>query len=186
MPFCRQCGYEYEEGILVCPDCNEALEPGERLLCESCYEPLGEAKTFCRHCGKLQSSLIDEDKTIACENHPKAAAIAMCIMCSKAVCGDCAINRQGKIFCENDEHVKVAENWAVAYTTGTDYEAQMVRANLEGAGFPCMVFSQRDHVFFLTLSDMAVVNVMVPKSMLTQAQDVLRKMGLVSEDDGAS
>lgn len=25
MPWCSKCGYEYREGVLVCPDCGEAL-----------------------------------------------------------------------------------------------------------------------------------------------------------------
>lgn len=183
MPFCPQCGYEYEEDITVCPECNEVLELGELLLCEFCSERVEEAAKFCPHCGMLQGNLLSEDEEIECENHPQIEAIGMCVVCGKPVCGDCAVKRQGKILCENDEHIKIAQNWAVVYTTGTEYEAQMVRANLENAGFPCVVFSQRDHAYFLTVGDMAVVNVMVPKNRLFEAQEFLRRMDLFAEGE---
>ncbi|MGD0111967.1 MAG: hypothetical protein ABSD48_08870 [Armatimonadota bacterium] len=28
MPYCPQCGFEYEEGVSRCPDCTAALRPG--------------------------------------------------------------------------------------------------------------------------------------------------------------
>jgi len=28
MPYCPQCGFEYEEGVSRCPDCNVELRPG--------------------------------------------------------------------------------------------------------------------------------------------------------------
>lgn len=148
------------------------------MTCEFCSERLGADLKFCRHCGMLQACLLDEDEEIACENHRGVEAVGMCVVCGKIVCGDCAIKRQHRIFCENDEHVRFAQDWAVAYTTGTEYEAQMVRDNLEGAGMPCLVFSQRDHVYFLTIGNLAVVNVMVPKHLLGQARKLLRDTDL--------
>ena len=181
MPFCPTCGFQYEEGSIICPDCNESLSVGELRMCEFCSDRLeGDAK-FCRHCGMVQAQLLGDDEEIECENHPKMEAVGMCIVCGKPVCGDCAVKRQGKIFCESDEHITVAQNWAMVYSTNTEYEAQMVRANLESGGIRCMVFSQRDHVYFLTMGDLAVVNVMVPKHQLFEAKEFLRKMDLFAE-----
>lgn len=183
MPFCPQCRYQYKEGTAVCPDCNEPLVAAEPRVCEFCLEHLDEEQKFCPYCGMLQSALIEEGEEIECENHPRMEAVAMCVVCGKPVCGDCAVKRHGKIFCENDEHIKVAQGWAVVFSTNTEYEAHMIRANLESSGIPCLVFSQRDHVYFLTVGDMAVVNVMVPKQHLLEAQEFLRKMDLFDETD---
>ena len=184
MAFCPRCGYEYKEGVLFCPDCVRPLLADEPLACEFCSEQLEAEMKFCPHCGMLQGIFAEEGEEIECENHPGMEAVGMCVVCGKAVCGDCAVKRQGRIFCENDEHVKISQNWAVVYMTSTEYEAQMVRANLEQGGIPCIVFSQRDHVYFLTLGDLAVVNVMVPKRRLFEAKDYLRKMDLFEEGDG--
>jgi hypothetical protein len=153
----------------------------EPLSCEFCAEGLEPGEKFCPHCGMLQAGAAEEGEEIECENHPKMEAVGACVVCGKPVCGDCAVKRHGRIHCEEDEHIKIAQGWAVVCTTGTEYEAQMVRANLENAGIPCMVFSQRDHVYFLTVGDMAVVNVMVPKHRLLDAKEFLRKMDLFEE-----
>jgi hypothetical protein len=129
----------------------------------------------------LQGGVVEDGEEVECENHPEMEAIGICVICGKPVCGDCAVRRQGRVLCENDEHTKIAQGWAVVYTTSTDYEAQMVRANLENAGIPCLIFSQRDHVYFLTVGDMAVVNVMVPNQRLNEARDFLRKSDLLGE-----
>lgn len=181
MPFCPQCGFQYKEGIDICPDCHEPLVAREPFTCEFCYEELDEGQKFCPHCGMLQAGLIEEGEEVECENHPQMEAVGMCVICGKPVCGDCAVKRHGKILCENDEHITIAQGWAVVCTTNTDYEAQMVRANLENAGIPCLVFSQRDHVYFLTVGDLAVVKVMVPKQQLLEAQEFLRRMDLFAE-----
>lgn len=185
MPFCPQCGYQYQEGIVLCPDCNEPLIAREPFTCEFCLERLEEEQKFCPLCGMLQAALIDEGEEIECENHPEMEAVGICVVCGKPVCGDCAVKREGKILCENDEHIKIAQGWAVIFTTNTEYEAQMVKANLENAGIPSLVFSQRDHVYFLTVGDLAIVNVMVPKHRLPEAQELLRRMDLFEEGDTA-
>jgi hypothetical protein len=45
-----------------------------------------------------------------------------------------------------------------------------------------MIFSQRDHAYFITIGDMAVVNVMVPKKQLEEAEEYLKKMDLFSDE----
>jgi len=181
MPFCPQCGYQYKEGTTVCPDCSEPLVAGELLSCEFCLEHLDQEQKFCPNCGMLQAAMIEEGDEVECENHPEMDAVGICVVCGKPVCGDCAVKRQGRILCENDEHISIAQGWAVVCTMSTEYEAQMVRANLETAGIQCLVFSQRDHVYFLTVGDMATVNVMVPKERFFEAQEFLRKMDLFEE-----
>ena len=65
------------------------------------------------------------------------------------------------------------EAWIAVFKTGTDYEADLVRDRLDDAGIPAVVMTQRDHAFNLNVGDLARVNVMVPPTHLTQAQELL-------------
>lgn len=183
MPYCPNCGLEYIEGSQICPDCNFELAAGEPTYCFHCDELLLDQNVFCSHCGMIRSELLEDDKDVMCEVHQNTDAMGMCVVCNKAVCADCAVKRNGRIFCNNDEHITIAENWAVVFTTSTDYEAIMIKANLEGAGIPCLVFSQRDHAYFMIVGNMAIVNVMVPKDRFPEAEAYIKKMDLFSEEE---
>ena len=54
------------------------------------------------------------------------------------------------------------QNWVTIFTSGTDYEADLVRDRLDDRGIPAVVLTQRDHAFNLTVGDLAAVRVMVP------------------------
>ncbi|MEK6570952.1 MAG: DUF2007 domain-containing protein [Bacteroidota bacterium] len=79
--------------------------------------------------------------------------------------------------------MKIHQDWAVLCTTSAEYEAEMVKANLEMAGIKALVFSQLDHAYFIPMSRLAIVNVMVPKAKLTKAKKVLRQLKGVDETD---
>jgi hypothetical protein len=65
------------------------------------------------------------------------------------------------------------ESWVSVATTGTDYEADMVRDRLDSAGIPAVVLTQRDHAFNLTVGDLASVHVMVPPDRADEARRLL-------------
>ncbi|MBU1297572.1 MAG: DUF2007 domain-containing protein [Bacteroidetes bacterium] len=182
MPYCPNCGYEYVKGITICPDCNFELAEGEPVYCFNCEELMVEKNIFCSHCGYVQSDFLKDDQDVMCEVHPKVEAMGICVICKKAVCSDCAVEKNSVLFCNDDSHIKVAQDWAVAFTTNTDYEAEMIKANLQGAGIPTMVFSQRDHAYFMIIGDMAVVNVMVPRDRLADAEEYLKKMDFFGDE----
>jgi hypothetical protein len=176
MPYCKECGYEYAAGIRVCPDCQAPLVEGEQALCDSCEEPIVGEATFCPHCGVLLGWSAEAIKDIMCATHVERPAVGRCVICVTPVCAKCAVKKQGKHFCSNDEHVKMAFDWAVACTTGTQYEAEMIKANLEGAGIAAMVFSHSDRMFPSTIGNLAEIEVMVPKDSLVQAKNYLREV----------
>lgn len=182
MPFCPNCGYEYENGFKDCPDCQYPLEEGEPVFCFNCNELLSSGVLFCPNCGYLQSEFLGEDEDLMCETHSNVEATGICVICAKAVCSDCAVEHNGRLFCNKDEHIKISENWVVVFTTNIEYEAEMVKANLEGAGIPCLVFSQRDHAYCITIGDMAIVNVMVRKENLAEAEEYLKNIDLFSDE----
>jgi hypothetical protein len=146
----------------------------EQVFCDTCEEPISPDSKFCPHCGILLGGGGEKPADIRCQTHPDAEAVGACVMCGKPVCDACAVRKQGKVFCSNDEHVSMTFDWAAVCTTNTEYEAEMIRANLEGAGIQAIVFSQSDRVFPSMVGDLAVNQVMVPKSSLGEAQRFLR------------
>jgi len=182
MPYCPNCGYEYISGITTCPDCGEGLLASEPTICDNCDEEIEADSQYCPHCG-IVFEKDDVEVSIECESHPAVAAIGVCVICGKPVCRDCAVSKKGRVFCDNDEHVKIHQNWAVLCSTSAEYEAEMVRANLELSGITALVFSQVDHAYFIPMSRLAVVNVMVPKEKLAKAREVLHRLKGVDEED---
>ena len=63
----------------------------------------------------------------------------------------------------------------------------MVRDRLDSGGIPAAVFSQRDHLFNLTIGNLARVYVMVPESFQAQALTLLGTDPLTDEElEGAA
>ena len=65
------------------------------------------------------------------------------------------------------------ENWIPIFSSGTDYEADIVRDRLDDSGVPAVVLTQRDHAFNLNVSDLAEVNVLVPPDHADTAREIL-------------
>ena len=182
MPYCPQCYVEYQEGIKDCNDCMIPLVEGTPQFCENCKEFVRKEDTFCDNCGVLQP-VVAADEMPECENHPDRRAIGGCVICGKPVCDECSTRHNGRIFCENDNHLSLHQGFVVAYTTSTDYEAEMIKANLEGAGINAVVFNQHDHVYFTNMGALAMVNVMVPRSQIEESRDIIAAL---LEDEGLS
>lgn len=182
MPLCPRCGDDYVTGAAVCPECGENLLLGNPRFCEYCDSQIDGEAEYCIHCG-IVFEKEEETTTIECEIHAGVRAVGVCIVCGKPVCCECARYKKGKVFCDNDEHVKIYQNWAVVYSSSAEYEAEMVKANLELSGVKALVLSQVDHTYFIPMSRLAVVNVMVPKDQLSKAREVLKRLRGLEEDD---
>ncbi len=170
------------KGTAFCPECGEDLLVGEPRVCDNCDCEIDSDAEYCSHCGIVFEN--EEGKSsIECDTHRDVPAVGVCVVCGKPVCQDCSNSKKGKVFCDNDRHVKIHQDWAVLCTTSAEYEAEMVKANLEMAGIKALVFSQLDHAYFIPMSRLAIVNVMVPKAKLTKAKKVLRQLKGVDETD---
>ena len=184
MPYCPTCGYEYVAGAKFCPDCQTTLLGGKQLFCDNCEEEITGNDAFCPHCGVLRVQAVEGKKKIACSIHGDADAVARCVICKTPVCEECAIQKRGKFFCTNDKHVEMAFDWVTVYTTGTEYEAEMIAANLESAGIPARVYVQSDQMFVATFGDLAVTKVMVPVESADEAKAFIASFPMEeSEDD---
>src|SRR5512143_3116659 len=162
MPYCPNGLTEYQDGVTECIDCHIPLVEGTPQFCPRCEEQVYDGDTFCDHCGILLP-VSDEENLPECEKHPDRAAVGGCIVCGRPVCSECANEVEGKYFCDDDSHLNVHQDYVVAFSTALEYEADMIKANLDGAGIEALVFNQHDHVYFVNVGSLALVNVMVPK-----------------------
>lgn len=106
MPWCHQCGYEYVEGTMVCPDCGSALRQEPPGRCPKCGYHYEEGESVCPECGT-----------------PVGMPVA-------------ATRRPTATSAEQTDMVPI-------YYTSNLARAQVVRAQLMGAGVPA--FIQGEH-----------------------------------------
>ena len=74
------------------------------------------------------------------------------------------------------------EGWISVFSSGTDYEADLVRDRLDDSGINAVVLTQRDHSFNLTFGDLAKVHVMVPGERVEDARALLQSEPLTDEE----
>lgn len=80
-----------------------------------------------------------------CDNHPLISAIAICDVCGKPVCGDCAVTKRGKYFCNDSSHQAVFNSYAFFCESPTMFEIELVAKNLEENGVPVQWFDRRQY-----------------------------------------
>ena len=74
------------------------------------------------------------------------------------------------------------EDWITVFTTGTDYEADLVRDRLDDSDIPAVVLTQRDHAFNLNVGDLSAVRVMVPPDYADAAVELIQE-DIVSDEE---
>jgi hypothetical protein len=76
------------------------------------------------------------------------------------VCSDCDIEL---VTVENFElNLVHHDDWTTVYSTDVLYEAEMIKANLEGANIKAIILSQKDKNFPAT-GDLSVIKLLVKK-----------------------
>jgi len=78
-------------------------------------------------------------------------------------------------FSNNEDDYESFEDfdWELVYTTNREIVADMYKANLEGAGIPVSILSQVDSTRMLTVGNLAIVKIYVPKQFLKTAKDII-------------
>ncbi|NND71724.1 MAG: hypothetical protein HKN43_09100 [Rhodothermales bacterium] len=74
------------------------------------------------------------------------------------------------------------EEWVSVFSSGTDYEADLVRSRLDDSGIPAVVLTQRDHALNLTVGDLARVHVRVPPEKEAEARALLLEAPLTGRE----
>lgn len=86
------------------------------------------------------------------------------------VCPDCGIQLM-----DTDEfksHLVTPEDWQEIYTTGSTIEAEMLKANLEGAGIEALIMPKSDRNF-PAAGDLTVVKVFVKNQDADSARQII-------------
>lgn len=183
MKYCPVCGRRFDFDIEMCPECDVELLDEEIETCQFCGSEIEPGLLYCPNCGKVFFWRIeDEDEDIECENHFGKTASGVCVICGKPLCNDCAVEIDGKVYCKEENHRDYEKNWEVIYRTPVEYEAEMIKANLESAGIPCVVFSQKDHAYFMTIG-FGDVKILVPKDKKELAIRIIEDMKLRNEEE---
>ncbi len=145
MPYCPHCKTEYKSGVKLCRDCGAALVdsldqdlPAEAVPCAHCGGDVTPDSDFCVHCGTLLFG-----KKSQCETHPGRTAVAVCVLCRRLMCSNCARETGRRFFCEKHQKVEVEEDWALVFQSVNFFEASVARTKLEGDGVNVSV--QNDH-----------------------------------------
>lgn len=147
--------------------------------CSHCNAILTTDSYFCAYCGFIVPNALQENP-FECENHSAQIAIAVCVVCGKPVCGDCAIAKDQKFFCDSSEHIKIDGEYAVIHSCESEFEMDMIRQNLLQAGIRSLSFSFYDHIGTYWNPGHALVQVRVLQSQANQATDILRNLGLLN------
>jgi hypothetical protein len=67
------------------------------------------------------------------------------------------------------------EDWATVYSTDAMYEAEMIKANLEGAEIETIILSQKDKNFPAS-GDLSVIKILVKKVDAEEAKDIISEI----------
>jgi hypothetical protein len=63
--------------------------------------------------------------------------------------------------------------WVLVYTTNTLIDAEMFRANLEGADIPVQVLCQVDSTRMFSVGELAIVKIFVQSPYFEQAKEII-------------
>jgi hypothetical protein len=89
-------------------------------------------------------------------------------------CPDCGVT-----LLEDDKYIKPdewsEENWEIIYTSSQDFEVEMIKNNLEGAGIKAVVLSQKDRNYPAP-GDFSVVKLLVRKEDVQDAVAFIQKV----------
>ncbi len=86
------------------------------------------------------------------------------------VCPDCGQDLISKS--DFDEGLINPEDWEILLTCSEEYEADMLKANLEGAGIQSLIIPQKDRNF-PSVGDFSIIKLAVKKEDLESAKQIL-------------
>ncbi len=89
-------------------------------------------------------------------------------------CPDCGAALVDPEFIDKPEEW-TEENWEVVYTSSEEYEVEMIKNNLDGAGIISEVLVQKDRNF-PALGDLGIVKLLVRKEDVSAALNYIQRM----------
>jgi len=98
---------------------------------------------------------------------------------SVQVCSDCNVELVSKEELESLE--SKYSDWEEVFSSPQQYEAEMVKTNLESAGIEAIVFDKKDSSFPLG-GELGEIKVYVPKDKVEEAKTIIEKLESQSDD----
>lgn len=77
---------------------------------------------------------------------------------------------------------KTVDGWISVFSTGTDYEASLVKDRLVDAGITAVIHSRRDHAYNLNVGAMSVIHVIVQPEQRDEAEQLLQSRPISDAD----
>jgi hypothetical protein len=96
------------------------------------------------------------------------------------ICPDCGVHLVEDAYFDKPEDW-TEENWEVVFTSGKDYEVEMLKDNLESAGITSTILSQKDHNFPVP-GNFSVIKLLVRKEDISSALDFIQKTNLENDE----
>lgn len=97
------------------------------------------------------------------------------------ICPDCGTPLvDEKYFIKPEDWTE--ENWEVVYTSNMEYEVEMMRDNLEGAGIHSTILSQKDRNFPAP-GDFSVIKLLVHKEDVKEALSFIQDVSHQDKDE---
>ena len=89
-------------------------------------------------------------------------------------CRDCGVPLVDENYYVKPENWS-EENWEVVYTSSQEFEVEMLKDNLEGAGIPAAILSQKDRNFPAP-GDFSIVKLLVHKEDVQSALNFIEQI----------
>lgn len=83
---------------------------------------------------------------------------------------------------EFEGHLVHPSDWVIIFSTSENYEAEMLKANLEGAGIEALILGQKDRSY-PAVGDLAVVKLLVKKDNIADAMEIVEDINR-GQDEG--
>ncbi len=87
-----------------------------------------------------------------------------------SVCKDCNVDLITKA--EFERHLVRHADWSSVFSTDEMYEAEMIKANLDGANIESIILSQKDKSF-PSSGDLSVIKIMVKNKDVEDAKSII-------------
>lgn len=151
------------------------------MRCAFCGSNNPTSQSFCGECGRVQEPIADSAE---CENHPGEATVALCVLCGKPVCSDCAVTSDGRVYCDDPQHRTLALEWVPVYIAESEFESDMIACNLAASKIDTRVFSFRKHLGSFWMEGTSLVRVLVPRGLSQDATQLLHDLRLAQMQAG--
>ncbi|MEX2191519.1 MAG: hypothetical protein WEB33_12535 [Bacteroidota bacterium] len=145
--------------------------------CDRCGQSLVSPEVDCAFCGRLGPN----GNGVGCELHEGADAVALCFVCGKPMCGDCAVWAGSKFLCDLPAHREIAGAWEVIARCSSIFEADMITKNLEQGGLRSIVFSPEDFTVSFWHPGLSSARVFVRKEDAEMAGGLLESLALLGK-----